>query len=89
MIHLTIVVEGSVQGVGFRWSARTWANKLGVAGFVRNEDDGSVLIEAEAEEAAMDQFLAWCRYGPSGAEVERVNSRKGPLKGFTGFQIEG
>ena len=89
MIHLTIVVEGSVQGVGFRWATRTRANALGVAGFVRNEDDGSVTIEAEADEVVMEQFLTWCRYGPSGAEVERVTTQKGDLKFFKGFQIEG
>lgn len=89
MIHRNIVIEGCVQGVGFRWATRTWANRLGVAGFVRNEADGSVYIEAEADEAAMDQFLEWCQHGPSGADVERVTPTAGPFRGFRGFEIRG
>lgn len=85
--HLTIRVEGIVQGVGFRWSVRTRAAQLGVAGYVCNEDDGSVLIEAEAEEAVLDAFLAWCQKGPVSARVEKVTATPGPIKPYTGFSI--
>jgi len=87
MKHLNIRVEGDVQGVGFRWSARSVAGRLGIRGFVRNEPDGSVYIEAEGEEAALDQFMEWCRRGPGAATVERVTVTEGPVKGSRGFDI--
>lgn len=75
MKKLAIRVYGRVQGVGFRYAAAGEARKLGVAlGVARNEQDGSVYIEAEGEEPALQKFLAWCRRGPRLAKVERVES---------------
>ena len=85
--HLTIRVEGIVQGVGFRWAVRSAAAALGVSGYVRNEDDGSVLIEAEADEAVMEQFLTWCRNGSASSRVDRVEVEPGAVSGYTGFAI--
>lgn len=85
--HLTIRVEGIVQGVGFRWAVRTKAVQLGISGSVRNEDDGSVLIEAEADPAVMDTFLEWCRRGPVSAQVDQVLVEPGRLRGYSVFEI--
>jgi acylphosphatase len=87
MKHLNILVEGSVQGVGFRWSVRSRAALLGVKGFVRNEDDGAVTIEAEADDAALDQFVEWCRQGPPSASVDKIEIRDGTPQGFKAFEI--
>ena len=87
MTHLTIRVEGLVQGVGFRWAVRSRAVLMGVSGYVRNEDDGSVTIEAEAEAGVMESFLDWCRQGSDSARVERVLTEPGKVKGFSSFVI--
>jgi acylphosphatase len=87
MKHLNILVEGTVQGVGFRWAVRSKANLLGVKGFVRNEGDGSVYIEAEAEETVLEEFVAWCRRGPPGARVDRLDFSEGHLARFAVFDI--
>ena len=87
--HSNISVEGDVQGVGFRWATRARAQELGVAGFVCNEDDGTVYIEAEAEPAALEAFTAWCHRGPRAATVDRVTVTAGPVKGFVGFAVRG
>ena len=65
-------IRGRVQGVFFRASAEREANRLRVAGFARNERDGSVTVEAEGSVAAVDAMAAWCRIGPSRAEVTSV-----------------
>ncbi len=52
-----VTVIGMVQGVGFRWTAKRIADALGVAGWVRNNPDGSVSIAAEGEDGTVDQFL--------------------------------
>jgi acylphosphatase len=65
-------VTGRVQGVGFRWSAVREARQLGLRGWVRNADDGSVEIEAEGAPSALADFLAWLRRGPSGSFVSDV-----------------
>lgn len=85
--NIHIIVLGKVQGVAFRVSAKEQAERLGVTGFAMNCGDGSVCIEAEGEQAYLDKFLEWCRGGPSGAEVERVDSAPGELKDYTVFEI--
>ena len=83
----TIRICGRVQGVFFRASAREEARRLGLAGFARNEPDGSVLIEAEGAEAALERFIAWCRRGPPGARVERVDVEHGEPRGHADFTV--
>jgi acylphosphatase len=68
--HLT--VTGSVQGVWYRGSMQEEARRLRIAGWVRNERDGSVVAEAEGERAAVDALIAWARHGPPGARVTDV-----------------
>lgn len=65
-------VSGRVQGVGFRLSAVREARRLGLRGWVRNADDGSVDVEAEGPPARLDAFLAWLHHGPPGAYVSDV-----------------
>lgn len=83
--HVTLRVQGMVQGVNYRQAARREAERLGVTGFARNEDDGSVLVEAEGEQRNLDEFIAWCRHGPRDARVDRVTVATGPLVGYDGF----
>lgn len=63
-------VEGRVQGVFFRASAREKAVGLGLTGWVRNLPDGRVEIVAEGESRHIADFLDWCRTGPPRARVE-------------------
>lgn len=88
MIHYNIWVKGKVQGVFFRDSTQKTAEKMGVFGWVRNEPDGSVYIEAEAPEEKMKAFLEWCRQGPRMARVQSVDYDNGPLQGFDTFFIQ-
>lgn len=88
MKHISIHVIGKVQGVFFRASTKEKADALGIKGFVRNEWDGSVYIEAEGEEDLLNQFTAWCRQGPSRAKVEEAIIREGQLKNFSRFEIQ-
>lgn len=83
----TIRISGHVQGVFFRASAREEARRLGLAGFARNEPDGSVLIEAEGVEAALERFVSWCRQGPPGSRVERVDVEHGEARGHADFTV--
>jgi acylphosphatase len=85
--HLNIRIFGLVQGVFFRDSARGKAEELGIKGFVRNERDDSVYLEVEGEEKAVEQFLAWCRKGPTLASVKRVEAEEGTLKDFREFLV--
>ncbi|MCF6335498.1 MAG: acylphosphatase [Spirochaetales bacterium] len=86
---LTIKVYGRVQGVGFRFSAQRAAVSFGVAGWVRNEWDGTVLIHCEGEVSSVDQFVNWCRKGPSLAHVISLDITVLPYQGVhSGFKID-
>ena len=82
-----IQVSGKVQGVFYRASTKDQADALGILGFVRNEADGSVYIEAEADEAVMNRFIDWCRQGPRMARVDRCDVLEKEPKGFKHFEI--
>lgn len=66
-------VHGRVQGVGFRYSTQHEAQRLGLTGYARNMDDGSVEVVACGESGKVEQLLAWLKAGgPRSARVERV-----------------
>lgn len=66
-------VHGRVQGVGFRYSTQAEAMTLGVLGYARNLDDGSVEVLAWGEAEQVDALIAWLKAGgPRSARVEKV-----------------
>lgn len=85
--HARIIITGRVQGVGYRFAARTMAQSLGLKGFVKNQTDGSVYVEAEGIEYRLDQFVQWCHKGPTYANVENVSVESGDVKGYRYFDI--
>ena len=72
MKSISIKAIGKVQGVWYRASTQKEAIKLGLNGFVRNEPDGSVYIEATGEEEALNTFIKWCKRGPELAHVTEI-----------------
>lgn len=87
MRRFNIIVRGKVQGVFFRASAKEIADRLGIKGFVRNERDGSVYIEAEGDDDQLKKFITWCHQGPNRAEVVEVKTIEMPLNNFSVFEI--
>jgi acylphosphatase len=85
--HIKVIITGKVQGVYFRETARQEALKLGISGLVRNEPDGTVYIEAEGENEAVNTFIRWCHVGPPGAVIESVSVSEQPAGGYTDFKI--
>ena len=86
--RLTARVDGDVQGVGFRFFVQRQASVLGLRGYVRNLPDRSVEVVAEGSRTQLDQFLRLLWRGPSGADVETVETSWEPVEGvFAGFTI--
>jgi acylphosphatase len=82
------LVEGRVQGVGFRFFAERAAAELGVQGTVRNLADGRVEVYAIGEEEVLSQLRARLETGPRTGRVERIEERDAPLKATKNFSIE-
>ena len=82
--HLKI--SGRVQGVGFRYSMRVEARRLGVTGWVRNRHDGSVEAVAQGPAEAVEALLEWSRHGPPGARVTDVQVGTGEGD-YTDFEL--
>lgn len=85
--HATVRFSGHVQGVGFRYTTLQVAKEFEVAGYVKNEADGSVLVEAEGRAREVDGFILAVEERMHGyvRKVDRVKQTRGPL--FKGFEI--
>jgi len=83
------VIGGTVQGVGFREATRSRARELGVLGWVRNADDGTVHVHAEGRPEAVTLLLQFLRRGPRGAEVADVAVSEIRREGHEQFAIRG
>ncbi len=81
-------IYGKVQNVGFRFYTHKKAKSYQIKGFVRNEIDGSVYIEAEGEKLNMQIFETWCRQGPTWARVLDFRSGENPIMNYTDFLIK-
>jgi DNA ligase D-like protein (predicted 3'-phosphoesterase) len=89
LVALRAVVRGEVQGVGFRDAARRRARDLGVMGWVRNGEEGEVLVHAEGSEAAVEELVAFLEEGPPAAQVAEVAFETVKVEGHEQFAIRG
>jgi acylphosphatase len=87
MVRRRVTVHGRVQGVFFRDTTRRMADSRGVAGWVRNNPDGSVEAAFEGPEDAVDALVRFAREGPRGAVVENVEVADEKPEGLTGFRV--
>jgi acylphosphatase len=83
------VIYGYVQGVGFRFGVERSANLRGVSGWVRNRADGAVEAVFEGALEDVEALVDFCRRGPRGSDVERVDVEKELPEGLTGFRAAG
>ena len=86
-IRRRVVVHGRVQGVFFRDSTEREASSRGLAGWVRNRDDGTVEAVFEGAPDDVRALVEFCRSGPSSAEVERAETSEEEPEGLGGFKV--
>ena len=83
-----ITVSGRVQGVGYRAFVCRAASSLRITGFVKNNVDGTVFIEAEGTESALMQLVSICKTGPGWAHVDKVLYTESPTGDYKEFRIK-
>jgi acylphosphatase len=84
-----VIVQGRVQGVYYRASARDHARRLNLTGWARNCPDGSVELVVEGERRQIEQLIAWCHKGPPAAVVTQVEVEWQTATGeFEGFFVK-
>jgi DNA ligase D-like protein (predicted 3'-phosphoesterase) len=88
-IAVRAVVRGDVQGVGFRDATLRRAHQLGAMGWVRNGEDGGVLVHAEGPEPAINDLTAFLKEGPSAAGVAEVAVERVKVEGHEQFAVRG
>lgn len=82
------IVQGRVQGIGFRQYACDYANSLGLSGYVRNLWDRSIEVVAEGPEHDVHAMIKWLQKGPPLARVTHVNVQwQAPSGEYTGFEV--
>ena len=87
MTRRRVIVHGYVQGVFFRDTIRRRAQEAGVAGWIHNNYDGTVEGVFEGELEAVKRLVDFCRRGPRGAEVERVEVFEEEPEALRGFEV--
>jgi acylphosphatase len=88
MERVHVVIKGTVQGVGFRYSTQVEASQLDLTGYVRNLPDGTVEIIAEGPSQALNRLIDWTKQGPPSADVKRVEVSHLTASGeFSSFQV--
>jgi DNA ligase D-like protein (predicted 3'-phosphoesterase) len=88
-VAVRAVVRGRVQAVGYRDAVRRQARRLGVLGWVRNMEDGSVLVHAEGEEGAVGELVDFLGEGPRAAQVSEAQAEPVKVEGHEQFAIRG
>jgi acylphosphatase len=82
-----LMVDGDVQGVGFRSSCCRRATELGLSGWVRNLSNGRVEVQAEGNPMTLNELRLWCERGPSAANVRTVRLSHLPITGDDWFEV--
>lgn len=72
MKRVRILIEGRTQAINFRYHTQQQAQKLGLTGFVRNLSDGRVEIDAQGDDANVEEMLTWCQEGPHSAQLKSI-----------------
>jgi acylphosphatase len=85
---VSILVTGKVQGVFYRQSTKEKALELGLTGVVKNQPDGNVFIQASGTAEQLNKLVAWCKQGPSRAQVTGVQVKQIEPRAFIGFTVQ-
>lgn len=86
-LHYNLKIIGKVQGVGFRFFVYKTAVTLRLTGIVKNQNDGSVLVEIEGTEDLIKKLIKACQTGPQNASVVRIETNQSSLINYTDFKI--
>lgn len=85
---IEILCTGRVQGVFYRANTKQIANRHGIKGWVKNQEDGSVLIRATGTQKDISALIEWCKEGPQLARVDQVTVRDSEFEDqISGFEI--
>lgn len=82
------LIEGRVQGVGFRYFVERIATDLGITGYTRNLEDGRVEVYAVGNPEKLAELAGYLWKGPRMADVRRVEEAEAPIQDYTDFRIE-
>ena len=82
-----LLIKGKVQGVFYRASAREVAEALGLTGWIRNTAEGHVEAVVTGNGYQLDDFISWCRQGPSNAVVTEVVIEERSEEPFENFRV--
>ena len=92
MMVLHFLIQGRVQGVGFRWFVHREASELDLCGWVRNTEEGDVEVVASGSVEELAELRETLRRGPRGSRVDRLVEHyldDNEARGLTSFRIEG
>lgn len=87
MTTMHVIIKGKVQGVFYRATAKEVAQNLKISGWIKNTDEGHVEAVISGSEDKLQQFIVWCKQGPSGAIITHVHAEEISEQSFERFSI--
>ena len=88
MQRVHIIIHGSVQGVFFRANAKKIADSLGLNGYAKNMDDGTMEVVAQGPIEKLKELIEYCKKGPEMSKVSKIDFKFEKAKsGFDGFEV--
>lgn len=87
MATLHLIIQGKVQGVFYRVSARKKAIEIGISGWIKNTPEHHVEVMAHGTDEQLQKFIEWCKDGPSKARVDNLITEKAAEQHFDEFKI--
>tara|TARA_B100000700_G_C14781851_1_gene731737 strand:- start:549 stop:878 length:330 start_codon:yes stop_codon:yes gene_type:complete len=85
--RINLIYEGEVQGVGFRYFVKKKADSLGISGYVKNQNDGSVFVNAQGNISAIERLTKLCQIATPNSKVKSVVKIQKPIENIRGFRI--
>lgn len=87
--RISIIIQGRVQDVNFRYETKFQAKAMGITGWVKNASQDTVEVLAEGEEEKLKDLIRWCAHGPTRSRVDKINFQWSPKTGeFSAFEIK-
>ncbi len=86
MRAIDVKVFGDVKGIGFDYETKKEADELGITGWVKNNEENSIIFHCEGDEEKIEELKNWLEQGHHTAKIDKIYFKNSKIKGFENFE---